>query len=80
MTQLIIALRRNETEPLTGAIETVAKGLLALPERLFRTLAVWQRRYEERRHLAELDDRLLDDAGLDRGAVEAEVSKPVWRA
>ncbi len=43
-------------------------------------LLVWQGRVAGRRHLLELDDRLLDDMGIDRVAAEAEAAKPFWRA
>ena len=37
-------------------------------------------RSRERRALAALDERLLADVGIDRGAAAAECSKPPWRA
>jgi len=80
MTQLIVALRRTEAQHLTGGIETVAKGIFTLPERLLRTLVVWQKRYEERQRMTDLDNHLLQDVGLDRAAIQAETSKPIWRA
>lgn len=39
----------------------------------------WAERTRQRRHLAELDDRLLRDIGLSRAEVEAEISHPFWR-
>lgn len=84
MTQLIVALRRTEAQHLTGGIETFAqvvlKGIFTLPERLLRTLVVWQKRYEDRQRMADLDSHLLRDVGLDRAAIQAETSKPIWRA
>jgi uncharacterized protein YjiS (DUF1127 family) len=47
---------------------------------LLRLPALWRARLAERRHLAELDDRLLDDAGLDRGHALEEAQKPFWQA
>ena len=55
-------------------------ALFQLPETLLRTAYVWQTRIDERRHLAELDDHLLADLGLDRDTRNAETSKPFWRA
>lgn len=43
------------------------------------TLLAWQNRDQERQHLASLDDRLLDDIGLNRADVLAEIRKPFWR-
>jgi uncharacterized protein YjiS (DUF1127 family) len=44
------------------------------------TLNAWYVRWQERRELASLDQRALDDIGLSRGDVLTEVSKPFWRA
>lgn len=44
------------------------------------TLNTWYVRWQERRELAALDQRALDDIGLSRGDVLTEVSKPFWRA
>ena len=64
-------------------------GLTALgrrwtPQRLaWRALEIllrWQERATQRHTLATLDDRLLEDMGLDRGAAAAEAAKPFWRA
>ncbi|MGP1257049.1 MAG: DUF1127 domain-containing protein [Kiloniellales bacterium] len=40
----------------------------------------WQERAEQRHALAELDDRLLRDIGLDRVAAAHEARKPFWKA
>jgi len=41
-------------------------------------LAAWQHRARQRRHLAELDDRLLADMGIGRGDAAREAGKPFW--
>jgi uncharacterized protein YjiS (DUF1127 family) len=41
-------------------------------------LVIWQERARERRRLASLDDHLLRDIGLSRGAIDREVRKPFW--
>jgi uncharacterized protein YjiS (DUF1127 family) len=46
---------------------------------LGRTLESWQERVHQRRHLLELDERLLRDIGLSRYDVEREAAKPFWR-
>ncbi len=43
------------------------------------TLLTWQRRLIERRHIREMDDRMLRDVGLSRADVEGEATKPFWR-
>lgn len=44
------------------------------------TLATWGERIRMRRDLSRLDDHLLNDVGLSRTQLQAEVSKPFWRA
>ena len=48
--------------------------------RFFDHALVWLERVRQRRHLAELDDRLLRDIGLSRAEVEHEISRPFWKA
>ena len=48
-------------------------------KRLYATIAAWQQRYELRQHLLTLDDRLLDDIGMDRATASREAAKPLWR-
>jgi uncharacterized protein YjiS (DUF1127 family) len=45
---------------------------------LLSTLYALQARSESRRALADLDDRLLRDIGLDRVDARREASKPFW--
>lgn len=45
-----------------------------------QTLARWQHRREQRRHLVSLDDRMLQDIGVSRVEAELEADKPFWRA
>jgi len=40
----------------------------------------WQERARQRAALAALDDHLIKDMGLSRGAAAAEAAKPFWRA
>lgn len=46
---------------------------------LIRILEIWQERAEQRRHLLELDERLLRDIGLSRYDAFREAAKPFWR-
>ncbi len=41
-------------------------------------LKSWSDRYRQRRHLATLDARMLDDIGLHREDVTWECGKPFW--
>ncbi|MDY0883367.1 DUF1127 domain-containing protein [Dongia soli] len=47
--------------------------------RLLDVMSAWQARARQRRHLASLDNRLLQDIGLSRVDVEQEATKPFWR-
>ncbi len=55
-------------------------GLAHAAHSAFLSLALWQRRREQRRYLLSLDDRLLRDIGLTRVEAEIEADKPFWRA
>jgi uncharacterized protein YjiS (DUF1127 family) len=43
-------------------------------------LLVWQHRASARHALQSMDDRQLNDVGLRREQINAEASKPFWRA
>ena len=43
-------------------------------------LATWQERAAGRYRLANLDDRMLRDVGLDRADISREIDKPFWRS
>ena len=55
--------------PRDGATARVANVVLA-----------WQERAQQRRRLAEMDDRLLADMGFGRAEAFAEAGKPFWRS
>ena len=46
----------------------------------FGLLLLWQRRWQQRQHLAELDAHLLRDIGVTPREAFREASKPFWRA
>ncbi len=45
----------------------------------WRVVMHWGDRARQRSALAELDDRLLEDAGITRAQVAREIRKPFWR-
>ena len=49
-----------------------------LVTRLFDRALAWLDHTRQRRHLGELDDRLLRDIGVSRAEVEHEISRPFW--
>jgi uncharacterized protein YjiS (DUF1127 family) len=58
---------------------TRTKANPGLVTRLFDHLLTWLDRARQRRHLGELDDRLLRDIGLSRAEVEHEIARPFWQ-
>ena len=74
---------RYTTSGKSGSIQTRPTGReaqMGLVARGVDALLSWTDRTRQRRHLAELDDRLLRDIGISRADVEAEVSRPFWRS
>ncbi len=61
----------DTTVPMTkrGVVSTV-----------LNTLLVWQERSSMRRHLANLDERNLNDIGMTYAQMSDEASKPFWQA
>lgn len=51
----------------------------AAPRRIVTWLRLCMARRRQRQALAELDDRLLADIGVSRGAAARECAKPFWR-
>lgn len=72
-----ISLQQSPDLPTTQDVVNGAAGHLTAA---FGRLMAWQRRAEMRHRLASLDDHMLADMGLTRADVDAEVTKPFWRA
>ncbi len=62
----------------TDASDASATGLAHFPTRLLQTFNAWSNRIRQRKHLGELDNRLLKDMGLTRADVHNELRKPFW--
>ncbi len=62
----------------TSTFDQALLAFLTLPSRAVEQLLVWDQRSRERRQLAELSSRALDDIGLDRSAMDREAAKPFW--
>lgn len=45
----------------------------------FRVIGTWIERSRQRRALANLDDRLLEDVAITRSAAAREIAQPFWR-
>jgi len=72
----------NGTSGYASGIATVefAKSIAGLPKAFFGTVALWQKRAQDRQHLRALDSHLLTDMGLTRASAQLESSKPFWRS
>lgn len=70
---------RTLSAPASTGARRLVDALFELPWSVFETLCRWQARVESRRHLAELDDRMLADVGLSRADVAPEVAKSFWQ-
>jgi uncharacterized protein YjiS (DUF1127 family) len=55
------------------------KAQTGLVSRVVDLMLTWSDRMRQRRQLAELDDRLLQDIGVSRADIENEISRPFWR-
>ena len=53
---------------------------VGLVTRLSDLVMTWLDRSRQRRHLAELDERMLRDIGLSRAEVDNETSRGFWQA
>lgn len=67
------------SSPINGLSRGVGHEIVAILDRLFEAPFLWAERSADRRHLADLDDHLLKDIGLNRADVEAINRKPFWR-
>lgn len=68
------------SSPNNGLSRGVGNELIAVLDRLFEAPFVWAERAAERRHMADLDDHLLQDIGLTRAEIGHVTTKPFWRA
>jgi len=59
---------------------TIAQSILDGIRGLQNVLVTWNHRIKERRQLAQLDDYLLKDVGLEAWQVRQQIEKPFWRA
>lgn len=65
----------------TRAINTFVSNpsVLAHLGDFFRVATLWSFRHESRGRLAEMDDSLLRDIGVDRVEAMQEANKPFWQ-
>ena len=68
------------SSPNNGLTRGFAGEVAAVVDRIIEAPFLWAERAAERRHLAELDDHMLKDIGLNRAELDAVSTKPFWRA
>ncbi|MCB9948081.1 MAG: DUF1127 domain-containing protein [Rhodospirillaceae bacterium] len=73
-------MRTTLTHGHTQGLSHLGHGVGHAVHEMVQTLHVWQERARARRQLAELDDHMLQDIGIDRDSLEHEIDKPFWRA
>ena len=61
--------------PHRSLARTIEAAVVSAVDRLL----LWRERARTRRLLGTLDDRMLHDIGIDRGAAEREETTPFWR-
>jgi uncharacterized protein YjiS (DUF1127 family) len=79
----LVSTRNNSSANtlLKGSFDTNNNSLVVKTAyAALRALYVWQDRAAQRRRLAVMDDRMLDDIGVNRGDAMREARKPFWRA
>jgi uncharacterized protein YjiS (DUF1127 family) len=85
MTHLLAEYRRKPMSIVAPLMSLRAPSLTAIPvsERIFHavlTLELWMERWSQRRALRELPEYAARDLALSRADIEAEASKPFWKA
>lgn len=68
-----------EPDLFTTPVVVVVDSPLSFRQRLAITIAVWRKRINARRCLAQMDARSLRDAGLSPAAAAYEAGKPFWQ-
>ncbi len=67
-------------EASTDIATSLVSFIASVPERGFKALMVWQKRYEDRLHLESLSDHIISDMGMTRGDIRRESTKAPWEA
>ena len=64
---------------LTQCLPNCEETVINPAKRLLKTLEMWIERVHQRKQLAKLDDRMLEDIGITRIQANREIAKPFWR-
>ena len=60
-------------------IDSKYKSLRLLAKKSIKKIEFWMERSKQRKELAALDDRMLEDIGYTQSEVQKEISKPFWK-
>ena len=69
----------GSAQRLAGRSPVLQESWSDLARASWRLVGLWRERARQRKVLAELDARMLNDIGITRDAAERESSKPFWR-
>ena len=64
---------------ISEALYSVVRSVEGAAATVSKTLKTWSARVEDRRQLAQMNDRLLADIGLSRSDIAIEVNKFFWQ-
>lgn len=64
---------------ISGALYSLVQKIESAAKAVDRVFATWISRVEARRQLAQMNDHMLNDIGLNRIDIASEVDKPFWR-
>jgi len=64
---------------ISEALYKVVRSIEGAAATVSKTLKTWSVRSQDRRHLAQMNDRLLADIGLSRSDIAIEVNKFFWQ-
>lgn len=65
----------NFSQSLSACNEKSYKSVYQITKKI----KYWMERSHQRKQLAKLDDRMLNDIGLSREQVKKEISQPFWK-
>jgi uncharacterized protein YjiS (DUF1127 family) len=64
---------------LHGSMHFPRGRMMAFTTHVGERIARAWRNFTTRRHLAEMDDRMLQDLGISRAQAQFEANRPIWR-
>ena len=69
----------NKQHEITEYLPSCQKSVINPSKRLLKVVSLWMSKSKQRSHLAQMNDRLLDDIGVTHAEAEKESTKPFWR-